>query len=230
MTTVRARSRSAEIRAGLDHPVVDADGHTLEFLPGVLEYLRDEGVTGEPAELMPRLVGTSFAQWHRLSPAERARRRTTRPPWWAIPARNTLDLATAMLPRLLAERLEEMGIDFSVVYPSLGLTFPHIDDDDLRRAACRALNRYHADAFAPYAARVTPAAVIPMHTPEEAVAELEHAVGELGLKAVMIASYVTRPIAAVVERYPDVGEHACWLDTFGVDDGMVESGSDLGRS
>lgn len=38
-----------------------------------------------------------------------------------------------------------------------------------------------------YAARMTPAAVIPMHTPEEALAELDHVV-ELGLKAVSFAT------------------------------------------
>ena len=33
----------AEIRAGLDHPVIDADGHGIEFLPWFRELLRDEG-------------------------------------------------------------------------------------------------------------------------------------------------------------------------------------------
>ncbi len=48
--------------------------------------------------------------------------------------------------------------------------------------------------YAPYADRMTPAAQIPMHTPQEAIAELEHAVGKLGLKAIMINGLVHRPI------------------------------------
>jgi hypothetical protein len=36
-------SRSAEIRARLDHPVIDADGHMIEFEAGVLDYLERAG-------------------------------------------------------------------------------------------------------------------------------------------------------------------------------------------
>ena len=42
-----------------------------------------------------------------------------------------------------------------------------------RTATCRAYNIFVAEYFQPYADRITPAAAIPMHTPEEAVAELE---------------------------------------------------------
>ena len=61
-------------------------------------------------------------------------------------------------------------------------------------AACRAFNVYQAELFEPLKDRITPPAVIPMHHPEEAIAELEHAVGELGLKAVMLNSMIDRPI------------------------------------
>ena len=41
---------AAEIRAGLDHPVVDADGHWLEFAPLVLDELdRGAGDVGRRA-------------------------------------------------------------------------------------------------------------------------------------------------------------------------------------
>lgn len=33
-----AQSRSAEIRARLDHPVIDGDGHVIEYEPIFLEY------------------------------------------------------------------------------------------------------------------------------------------------------------------------------------------------
>ena len=35
---------------------------------------------------------------------------------------------------------------------------------------------------------MTPAAVIPMHTPDEAIAELEHVVGTLGLKVIAVGA------------------------------------------
>ena len=45
-----------------------------------------------------------------------------------------------------------------------------------RRGTCRALNRANAETFANFSDRLTPVAAIPMHTPEEAVSELDYAV------------------------------------------------------
>jgi hypothetical protein len=56
-----------------------------------------------------------------------------------------------------------------------------------------------------------------MHTPAEAIAELEHCVQELGLRAVMIAGCVRRPIAWVAEQAPALAPYATWLDTYGLD-------------
>jgi predicted TIM-barrel fold metal-dependent hydrolase len=122
-----------------------------------------------------------------------------------------------MMPKLMYGRLDEMGIDLGVIYPSLGLVFLHLDDDETRQAACRAVNRYHADVFADYRDRLMPVAVVPMQTPEEAIAALDHALLELGYKSVLIASYAKRPIEAAVQRDSTVGQWAYWLDTFGLD-------------
>ncbi|MEW6297753.1 MAG: amidohydrolase family protein [Thermodesulfobacteriota bacterium] len=220
MATTHA-STSAAVRARLDHPVIDSDGHMIEFEPGFLDYLRrvggrtmvdrffsDERNTGSWGKL---------SRWYRLSPEERRDQRATRSPWWALPTKNTRDRATAVLPKLLHERMDEIGLDFTVLYPTLGLAFPHIENAELRRATCRALNMFCADYFREYADRMTPAAVIPMHTPREAIEELECAVRELRLKAIMMAGHVQRPVPAAVRRDPDVAPYAFWLDTFGLD-------------
>jgi hypothetical protein len=60
---------------------------------------------------------------------------------------------------------------------------------------------------------MTPAAVIPMHTPEEACAELEYVVKELGLKVVMMASMVRRQIPASA----DAARSTTWFDMLGLD-------------
>jgi predicted TIM-barrel fold metal-dependent hydrolase len=93
--------------------------------------------------------------------------------------------------------------------------FPLLDDPDRRRGACHSLNRYHADLFAPFTDRLLPVAVIPMHAPDEAVAELDHAVGTLGFRAVTMAGYVKRYPAGRDERL-DRGT-AYWLDLLGMD-------------
>ena len=210
---------SAEIREGLDHPVIDIDGHTAEYLPAMADLLRDEGVdlaSPQMSRLLPGAFGP-YQSWYELDDAERAAARVSRPPWWGAPARNTRDLATALLPALLYDRLDELGIDVSVVYPSIGLVYLHLEDPDQRRGACRALNRHNAETFAPYADRLVPVAAIPMHTPDEALDALEHAVGELGFKAVLLAGYVQRPAPVVAEQHPDLERWALWLDMYGID-------------
>jgi len=211
-------SKSAQIRARLDHPIIDSDGHCFELEAAFLENLLSIG----GADLVDRFKGVfneTFMdpRWQSFSPAERAERRNLRPTWRGLPARNTRDLATAMLPGLLYERMGEMGLDYSVIYTTLGFGFFEIYEDDVRQASCRALNKLRADMFRPYSDRITPAAVIPMHTPGEAIEELEYCVRELGLKSAMVASYVKRPIKYVEKRFQGVGRWAYWLDSFGLD-------------
>ncbi len=210
---------SLDIRRGLGHPVVDIDGHMAEHLPTLAPYLEQEGLSiDHPSfrRLVPPYGGTDRS-WHEQTKEERSATRTPRGPWWSAPAAQTIDLATALFPELLYERLDEIGIDFGVVYPSLGLVFLHTADDQYRRGTCRALNRANAERFAPLADRLTPVAAIPMHTPEEAVAELDYAVGVLGMKAVLCAGYVQRPFAALADADPEISRYAFWLDQFGID-------------
>ena len=166
---------SAEIHARLNHPIIDIDGHMAEYFPALAPYLEREGLSLDHpalARMLPPYGGTDRT-WHEQTPEERAATRTPRGPWWSSPAKQTIDLATALFPELLHERLDELGLDFSVVYPSLGLVFLHTPDEHYRRGTCRALNRSNAETFAPFADRLAPVAAIPMHTPAVAVEELE---------------------------------------------------------
>jgi predicted TIM-barrel fold metal-dependent hydrolase len=213
---VAASESSAAVRQRLDHPVIDVDGHAIEFFPALGRFLQDEGVALDSpalARLLPGAFGPP-QDWHSMSVEDRAKARVARPPWWGSPARNTRDLATAMLPGLLYDRLDEFGLDVSVVYPSVGLAFMHLEDGDARRGTCRALNRSNAEAFAPYSDRLIPVAAVPMVTPDEAIAGLEHAVNELGFKAVLLAGYVQRSAEAAPA---DAGPWALWLDMYGID-------------
>ena len=218
-------SPSAAIRAQLGHPVIDTDLHTIEFGPLFEDYLAQYGSPGLVDEFrvaINRGFGYLSNDWYGLTPEERKARGAVRPPWWAIPTRNTLDLATVSLPALLHERLQESGTDFAVLYPNVSTFATHIGKEDLRRAVIRATNAYHADAFRPYADRLTPVAAIPLHTPQEGIEELDFAINTLGLKVALIPGGLRRPLSAFAARYPahehpDVARHANWLDTFGVD-------------
>ncbi len=200
-------ARSYAIRQKLDHPIIDCDGHTIEFLPSLLEVITEVG-----GRELAEAYANQPINWHRLSSQERYEKRTVRPPWWSLPAENTLDRATAMLPALLRQRLDRFGIDFSVIYPTVGLFFMSQNREEWRRVLCRAINRYHSEIFGPHADRLTPVAVIPMHTPQEAIAELEYAVGTLGFKAIMIPGHVRRPHPEVERIAPEVRRHCYWLD------------------
>jgi len=196
---------SAEIRGRLNHPVIDSDGHMIEFQPTFLDFLKEVGGS-EMVKRYPQHRRTG--DWYAQSPKERAEKRTYRPAWWGVPTKNTLDRVTSTLPKLLYQRMDEFGLDFTVLYPSAGLVFAHAVDEELRRATCRALNQYSASVFSEYADRMAPVAAIPMHTPAEAIEELEYAVGELRMKAILMPSYVHRPRA---------DGRGNWLDTYCLD-------------
>ena len=205
--------RATEIHASLKHPVIDGDGHWLEPVPVFLEYLRAAG--GAQSVDRMRALWQRTHVWYRSTWSQRQHDRTTRSNWWGVTSK-TLDKATALLPALLNERLPELGIDFALIYPSLGLAFNGVAQNDLRRAAVRAYNKMTVDMFAPYAARFAPVAIIPMHTPEEAIEELEYAVGKLGYRAIMLKGNQERPIPSAAEGI-DAKKAAWYVDSVALD-------------
>jgi predicted TIM-barrel fold metal-dependent hydrolase len=113
--------------------------------------------------------------------------------------------------------MDELGLDFSLVYPTYGLALQMTPDDEMRRAGCRALNLYMAELHREYADRLLPVASLPMHTPQEAIEELEYAVNTLGMRAALIPSYVLRPIDRVHRDHPELDGVAYRPDTYGID-------------
>jgi len=205
-TAFQPNPRVRELRARLDHPVVDGDGHLLESVPLFFDFLRAVG--GE-------VLAKSFGEMLRTHPPFShgdAARGLPRAGWWGT-ANDALDIATCTAPGLLASRLDEIGLDFAILYPSLGLAIATLPEGALRRGAVRALNRMNAEICREHAARLAPAAVIPMYTPEEAVDELRFAVRELGFRVAMIPPAVARPLPA----HPDAFPAACALDRFALD-------------
>lgn len=198
------------IRDRLDHPVIDGDGHLIEYLPMVRDLIVDIAGADVATRFDQVTAGSSLLR--QVPPSSRRAVGLSRSAWWGLPTRNTLDRATAMLPRLMYERLDELGIDFALLYPTYGLVVTAHPDAEVRQALARGCNTYVAQAYGEYRDRLEPVASIPMFTPDEAVAELEYAVGELGLKSVMMAGVVPRP-------FPGFEDSRCgrWIDTLGHD-------------
>jgi predicted TIM-barrel fold metal-dependent hydrolase len=210
---------SAEIRRQVGHPIVDVDGHMLEVLDAADPHLRES--------LGPEL----FKQWKGRGAApslsqrlytleERRRSRTPQGSWWGgAPAANARDRATAALPALLCERMDELGLDYTVLYPTNTLLTCAETNPDLRRGLCAGFNSFYADVYGGYPERLTPAGIIPMHTPEEAVEELHHC-RDLGLKVVCLPEGVLRPLDTPAP--PDCSPwlfpgQTHWFDSFGLD-------------
>ena len=210
-------SRSARIREQLDHPVIDGDGHIVELLPVFLDFARDHG----HGALLEGMLNRRRAI-EDLSMEER-REGGILPHSWHVPASSEY-YATVTSPKRYYERLGETGIDFAVLYPTVGIALLQLLDDEQRVTLCRLYNEFMAEQYRPFGDRFTVAGLVPMNTPEEAIAALEHAKA-LGTKVGLIASHVHRPLPgarlAGDDEWADVRvpewETRGWVDTFGID-------------
>src|SRR5467141_1593251 len=122
-----------------------------------------------------------------------------------------------MMPRMLYDRLDELGIDFGIVYPTAGLGIPRIADDATRRAVIRGFNVVTHEYFKDLGDKLTPAAVIPVHTPDEAIEELTFVTPQLGAKVCMFGSGVRRPIPHAKGAPADLARYAQGFDQLGLD-------------
>ena len=196
----------ADIRAKLDHPVVDSDGHMMEASFAVLDFVKEVG-------------GPKLAQRYEDMLRRDATGSSRRAVWVGTTGPASLDRATAMLPKLMRARLDEAGIDFCIVCGTHALSVLGMGDDELRPVVYRAMNMLYADMFRGLSDRLTPVAVIPMHTPEEAVAELDFAVKSLGLKAIVMNTMIARPAPQVVKEAPHLAPYSMAPESPAIDVG-----------
>jgi len=221
----QAPTRSAEIRRRLGHPVIDGDGHVVELVRVFGDYVFDHGY-GELIKAVPELA-PSLAPEHRrprreLSLEER-RLGGVLQTSWHVPA-STEYYATVASPTRYYNRLGEAGIDFAVLYPTVGIGLLQLLEDERRVTLCRLYNEFMAEQYRSYGDRFTVAALIPMHHPDEAIEAMRHATA-LGAKVGLIPSHVRRPVPG--ETWPPDDRWASariaewethgWVDTFGLD-------------
>jgi len=201
----------AAIRTALGHPVIDSDAHVVECEFALVDTLKEVAGAKIAGRFDEALRTYAMQRWYHADEPTRRQQRVGRPSFWHIPA-NTLDRATAMLPGLMRKRLDEFGIDFAVVYTTLGLSFIHMADDEMRRALCRAINKLNADTFREHRTRLTPAALIPMRTPQEAIEEIHYAVKTLGMKPITVSGHEWPTYPKVLADAPDLARYARYID------------------
>src|SRR5437764_501453 len=88
-----AHKSPEQVRSQLKHPVVDGDGHWLEYAPVFSEKMRKAAGDKSAEGFLAALRSTTDAL--KMAPEERRRRRVAMPNFWNRQAENTLDRATA---------------------------------------------------------------------------------------------------------------------------------------
>jgi predicted TIM-barrel fold metal-dependent hydrolase len=197
-----SRTSGAKLRAKLTHPIVDADAHMVECDFAIDDYVRELG-------------GNDVLKRWKARPV---RYGPTKMIWWGQPSgAHTADRAMSLLPKYFAARMDDCGIDFAHMLTTVGIASLYIVDDELRQVVCRAINTMYADSFRDVRDRVRPVALVPTFTPEEAIRGLEHAVLELGHKAIMIGTEIRKPEPELLARAPELAHLGERWATIGID-------------
>ena len=187
---------AAQIRSRVNHPVVDGDGHWVEYRSRYSpRRCARWAATRPPTGSSPRWRPPRRAQdaGRRAQAPPRRDARFLEPPDRQHARPRDRDDAADALRAARRDRLRFRG-----------------RLSDRRTCACRAsrTTRRGAPSSAPTTSsrptisascrdRMTPAAIIPMHTPEEAIAELEFVTKQLGSKVGMFGSGMPRQVPSV---------------------------------
>ena len=86
------------------------------------------------------------------------------------------------------EFLEDVGIDRTVLYPTIGLSYGKVISQDWAIDLARSYNDWIAENYIHKSPRFQAVALIPLQEPDEAVKELRRAVEELGMCGAMLPS------------------------------------------
>jgi predicted TIM-barrel fold metal-dependent hydrolase len=176
--------------------VIDSDGHLHEpfdlferyiekdfyaMRPRVVEVRdepRDEGRWLVEGRLVPRLPFTKGVGGGGF--------RYQTPRHSQMKARdNSLDDIEGRL-----QDLDQMAIDFQVLYPTALVWVFDLENKELAAAVCRAYNNYVAEQCARVTKRLGGVALLPIQDPPAAVEEARRAIQKLGLRGVVIPGIV----------------------------------------
>jgi predicted TIM-barrel fold metal-dependent hydrolase len=185
-------------------PVIDGDGHLMESIPELAEYmdpdLRREALHPHRNRqgVFPSLDGIHYLrqiEGESIKQREHVAASDGRPgsgeDWVAF--------------------LDKADIERAVLFTTEGLSVGFIQHAEYAAKLCRAYNDYIADRYRRVSDRLHPVALIPMQDVNAAVAELRRAVRELDLPGAMIPS-TGLPLHVGHEYYWPVYKEAADLD------------------
>ena len=154
----------------IDSRVIDGDGHITEDEPGIIAHMEPSyrRITEQNVLVFPPLD-----HLHAGRAVETPPRREGRP---------------VVGPEGWVDFLDDVGIEWTVLYPTRALAYGNIVSLDYAVAVCRAYNDWLTETYLKFNPRFKGMAIIPMQDPEEAAKELNRAVTELGMLGGMMPS------------------------------------------
>jgi predicted TIM-barrel fold metal-dependent hydrolase len=172
------RDRTIRIRSGDDGwEFLEVDGHAAKYTP--------KGMLGRIS-----CMGRKMQETNRLRQEWIGNGRQGPVPFVAVTPDETYIKGAGFGttdPKERLARMDEEGLDKSVLYPTLGLTWEiETTDAELSAAYCRAYNRWIAEFCADSGGRLMPIAHISLGDPKAAAGELRRAV-KAGCKGAFIA-------------------------------------------
>jgi predicted TIM-barrel fold metal-dependent hydrolase len=159
--------------------IIDGDGHITEDEAGIIALM------DEPYRKIALQSGTVFPPLDHLH----AGRMVETPP--------KRDGRPVMGPVGWIDFLDDIGIDWTVLYPTRALAYGKIVSLDYAVVACKAYNDWLSETYVKFNPRFRGMAIIPMQDPEEAAKELRRVVTELGFMGAMMPSNgLPQPVGA----------------------------------
>ena len=106
--------------------------------------------------------------------------------------------------------MSDVGIDMSVLYPTVALAYGKIVDLDWAIAVARGYNDWLYHTYLQADPRFKGMALIPIQDPPAAVAELRRAVRELGMRGTMLAPATSGATSARKISGPSMKRQIAW--------------------
>jgi predicted TIM-barrel fold metal-dependent hydrolase len=150
--------------------IIDGDGHIMEDNAGIIAHM------ASPYREIAQRKGIVFPPLDHLH----AGRAAETPP--------QRDQRPGVGPEGWLAFLDDVGIEWTVLYPTTALAYGKIVSLDYAVEVSRAYNDWLYDTYLKFNPRFKGMAIIPMQDPDEAAKELRRAVTELGMLGAMMPS------------------------------------------
>src|ERR1043166_5616480 len=165
--------------------IIDGDGHIIEDQAAIIDHM------SSPYREIFRKRGVLYPPLDHLHTGR------------AVETPPQRDGRVPVGPKGWVEFLDDVGIEWTVLYPTVALSYGKIVSLDAAVEASRAYNDWLYETYLRFNPRFKGMALIPMQDPEEAAKELRRAVTELGmLGAMMPANALAHPRGATAYWSP----------------------------